>query len=349
MHHLIRKLLSVGAVAIAVAGLSPAFATTPPDPYGPYPEGEPHYFEPPPELSEPPRYFEPPPTGGELPPPAYTGWSHDPAKQGMIDLRAAMPIEGCNAPGGLVRITDSDEPGSAQFWCGTPPECLAVGTAYNESCKFVPYCRRDPRGNPAGAPGANGCRDPEDLICVSTGLHPVGGKCPPPVVPPPPPPPCVLNPSAPGCTPPPPPATCPDGSPAPGGNVALCPTDPCAVAPWTKPECIVTPPGPCEIDPASCQPPPPIDPCVLDPASCAGGGGTGGGGTTPPPPPPPQYCPDGSVMGPGGCPEKPIPSTCGYSCWGFLISCTGACDCPLTDGAPDNTRSCDGTGDGGGF
>lgn len=90
-------------------------------------------------------------------------FTYDPAKEGMRDLRdlrEMLPIEGCNVPGGLVRITDRDEPGSAAYWCGTPPHCLAEGTDPVDSCRYVPFCRREPRGNPNGIPGANGCRDP---------------------------------------------------------------------------------------------------------------------------------------------------------------------------------------------
>lgn len=104
-------------------------------------------------------------------------FTYDPAKEGMRDLREMLPIEGCNVPGGLVRITDRDEPGSAAYWCGPPPHCLAEGTHPVDSCRYVPFCRREPRGNPNGIPGANGCRDPEDLICVSSGEHPEGGLC----------------------------------------------------------------------------------------------------------------------------------------------------------------------------
>lgn len=108
-----------------------------------------------------------------------SGWSWDPARQGMVNLRVVKPIEGCLAPGGLQRITDIDEPGSAQFWCGTPPFCLTdAGLTASEQCRFVSYCRRDPRGDPNGRPGANPCRDPEDLICVNTGLPPIAGRCP---------------------------------------------------------------------------------------------------------------------------------------------------------------------------
>lgn len=106
-----------------------------------------------------------------------SGWSYDPSTQGMRDLRELLPIEGCNAPGGLTRITDRDESDSAPFWCGTPPHCLAEGTNGVDACVFVPYCRREPRGDPSGISGGNGCRDPEDLLCVSSGAHPEGGQC----------------------------------------------------------------------------------------------------------------------------------------------------------------------------
>jgi len=102
---------------------------------------------------------------------------YDPAKESMADLRAMLPIEGCNVPGGLQRISDWDEPSSVPFWCGTPPHCLNVGLAYADSCVFIKHCRRDPRYDPNGAPGANGCRDPEDLVCVGSGAHPEGGYC----------------------------------------------------------------------------------------------------------------------------------------------------------------------------
>ena len=175
---------------------------------------------------------------GVIQPVMAAQWSHDPSTQGMIDLFATRTIEGCNAPGGLQRITDRDEPNSAPFWCGTPPHCLREGTQYVDSCRYVPYCRREPRHDPNGAPGANGCRDPQDLVCVSSGAPPEGGlclqtcwdgsrilfsqECPPPppppcdplvdicdVGPPPPPPSCATNPSL--CEPPPPPEYCPDG------------------------------------------------------------------------------------------------------------------------------------------
>ncbi len=106
-----------------------------------------------------------------------SGWSYDPSTQGMRDLRELLPIEGCNAPGGLTRITDRDESDSAPFWCGTPPHCLAENTNGADACVFVPYCRREPRYNPSGISGGNGCRDPEDLRCVSSGAPPEGGKC----------------------------------------------------------------------------------------------------------------------------------------------------------------------------
>ena len=102
---------------------------------------------------------------------------YDPSVEGMRDLRDMLPIEGCNVPGGLVKITDRDEADSAPYWCGQPPHCLRESTHPVDSCRYVPYCRREPRGDPNGIPGANGCRDPQDLICVSSGQHPEGGMC----------------------------------------------------------------------------------------------------------------------------------------------------------------------------
>lgn len=119
-----------------------------------------------------------------------SGWSMDPSKQGMRDLRSVRPIEGCMAPGGLQRIISSDEPGSGAFWCGTPPYCLTqAAVPGNWHCTIVQYSRRDPRGDPNGRPGANPVRNPEDLRCVNTGNPPVNGQCPLPPPPPPPPPP----------------------------------------------------------------------------------------------------------------------------------------------------------------
>ena len=256
---------------------------------------------------------------GAIQPAMAAQWSHDPSTQGMIDLFATRTIEGCNAPGGLQRITDRDEPNSAPFWCGTPPHCLREGTQYVDSCRYVPYCRREPRHDPNGAPGANGCRDPQDLVCVSSGLPPEGGlclqtcwdgsrilfsqQCPPPppppcdplvdicnVGPPPPPPPpppsCVLNPSL--CEPP-PPEYCPDGSLK---TAAGCPVDPCV------------------LNPSLCEPPPEycpdgvtplswgcwVDPCLTDPASCE-----------PPPPPPPEPPPPPPPPEPPPPPPPPEP------------------------------------------
>lgn len=114
------------------------------------------------------------PSVAEVMPDGYI--TYDPAKEGMRDLSELLPIEGCNAPGGLTRTTDTDEPGSAAFWCGQPPECLAEGTPVAKRCKYVRYCRREPRGDPNGAPGANGCRNPEDLRCPSGGM-PNNGRC----------------------------------------------------------------------------------------------------------------------------------------------------------------------------
>ena len=108
------------------------------------------------------------------------GWTYNPAIDGMQDLRALKPIEGCNEPGGLRRINSTDEPGSSSpFWCGEPPFCLTDAAApTNEQCTIVPFSRRDPRGDPNGRPGANGVRDPDDLRCVNTGLQPIAGRCP---------------------------------------------------------------------------------------------------------------------------------------------------------------------------
>lgn len=108
------------------------------------------------------------------------GWTYDPAKDGMKDLRALKPIEGCLAPGGLVKITSTDEPGvSAPYWCGKPPFCLTdAATPLGEQCTILPYSRRNPRYDPNGAPGANGVRNPQDLRCVNTGLMPIAGRCP---------------------------------------------------------------------------------------------------------------------------------------------------------------------------
>lgn len=129
-----------------------------------------------------------------------SGWSMDPSKQGMRDLRSVRPIEGCMAPGGLQRIISSDEPGSGAFWCGTPPYCLTqAAVPGNWHCTIVQYSRRDPRGDPNGRPGANPVRNPEDLRCVNTGNMPINGQCP---LPPPPPP---DEPGDPGDPPPPPP------------------------------------------------------------------------------------------------------------------------------------------------
>lgn len=122
------------------------------------------------------------------------------AAQSSTGLTIQMPvlprIEGCNAPGGLVRIESSDEPGSAPYWCGVPPMCLTVASgAFNGTsfhCDINAYARREPRGNPAGLPGANGVRDPDDLTCQAglyAGGRPVGGICPPAPTPPAPPPP----------------------------------------------------------------------------------------------------------------------------------------------------------------
>src|SRR6218665_2723952 len=173
-------------------------------------------------------------------------WTYDPAKEGMADLRAILPIEGCNVPGGLQGISDRDEPSSVPFWSGTPPHCLNVGLAHADSCVFIKHCRRDPRYDPNGAPGANGCRDPEDLICVGSGAHPEGGYClqtgsdgsripfpqasPPPPQPPAPRPPTPTRPAPPVTPPvtpdpvPPPVQICSDGSiMTPNGCPQYCP------------------------------------------------------------------------------------------------------------------------------
>jgi hypothetical protein len=108
------------------------------------------------------------------------GWTYDPAKDGMKSLRNLKPIEGCLAPGGLQRITHSDEPGmSAFFWCGPPPFCLTEpAISVGERCLVLQYARREPRYDPNGMPGVNGVRDPEDLRCENTGLMPINGRCP---------------------------------------------------------------------------------------------------------------------------------------------------------------------------
>lgn len=108
------------------------------------------------------------------------GWYYDPSVHGMLDLKAIRPIEGCNLPGGLTKITSSDEPGvSAPFWCGTPPFCLTdSATGVSESCTIMPYARRNPRYSPTGTPGVNSIRNPEDLRCGNTGLQPINSRCP---------------------------------------------------------------------------------------------------------------------------------------------------------------------------
>lgn len=108
-----------------------------------------------------------------------TGWSYNPAKEGMKDLFQMRPIEGCNVAGGLQPITSSDEGDSAMFWCGTPPYCLTQpAIAAGEQCTILQYARRNPRYDPNGTPGANGVRDPDDLRCSNTGLPPINGRCP---------------------------------------------------------------------------------------------------------------------------------------------------------------------------
>jgi len=101
-------------------------------------------------------------------------------------------IDGCNAPGGLVKILQSDEPGSAPFWCGTPPSCLTASTFDGNTypCTILQYARRNPKYSPTGAPGANGITN-SDLICSggqNAGGNPNSGVCPPVASPPPPPP-----------------------------------------------------------------------------------------------------------------------------------------------------------------
>lgn len=123
----------------------------------------------------------------------------------QVNQRDLPQIDGCMAPGGLVRVTSQSEANDSPFWCGTPPMCLTVlpgafnGTSYH--CSINPYSRREPRGNPAGAAGANPVRVPEDLTCeqgLYAGGRPVGGICPPIPVPPPPPPPPAPAPSVTG-------------------------------------------------------------------------------------------------------------------------------------------------------
>lgn len=198
-------------------------------------------------------------------------WTYDPAKEGMADLRAMLPIEGCNVPGGLQRISDRDEPSSVPFWCGTPPHCLNVGLAYADSCVFIKHCRRDPRYDPNGAPGANGCRDPEDLICVGSGAHPEGGHC--------------LQ-------------TCWDGSRIPFSQA--CPPSPTPSSPPPTPQ-------PRSAAPIEYCPDGSVkngSTCPEQPLVCSDGSIMGPSGC-------PQYCPDGKLMPPGGCPaETPkIPPT----------------------------------------
>ena len=108
------------------------------------------------------------------------GWTYDPSIDGMKSLRDMKPIEGCNIPGGLQRVTSSDEPGkSTQFWCGSPPFCLTdAATPLAEQCTILPFTRRDPRYDPNGKPGVNGVRDPDDLVCTNMGLPPINGRCP---------------------------------------------------------------------------------------------------------------------------------------------------------------------------
>ena len=258
---------------------------------------------------------------GAIQPAIAAQWSHDPSTQGMIDLFATRTIEGCNAPGGLQRITDRDEPNSAPFWCGTPPHCLREGTQYVDSCRYVPYCRREPRHDPNGAPGANGCRDPQDLVCVSSGLPPEGGlclqtcwdgsrilfsqECPPPPPPPcdplvdicdvgpPPPPSCATNPAL--CPPPPPPPEyCPDGVTL---LVAGCPTTEYC------PDGTVKTAAGCGVPATEYCP----DGVTLVSAGC----------------PTVEYCPDGSVKTAAGCGAPPI-----QYCPDGVTPLSAGCYCP---------------------
>lgn len=84
-------------------------------------------------------------------------------------------IDGCTVPGGLQPITSSDGPNDAPFWCGPPPYCLTMVVGSPERCHIVPGSRNG---------GANGVRNPQDLICDVTNINPTGpthafpGRCP---------------------------------------------------------------------------------------------------------------------------------------------------------------------------
>ncbi|WP_234265192.1 hypothetical protein [Hydrogenophaga sp. NFH-34] len=108
------------------------------------------------------------------------GWYMDPSVHGMLDTFQIRRIEGCNEPGGLTEITSSDEPGvNAPYWCGPAPFCLTTpAVAAGERCSILPYSTRNPRYSAAGAPGANGVRNPTDLRCDNTGLAPINSRCP---------------------------------------------------------------------------------------------------------------------------------------------------------------------------
>lgn len=91
---------------------------------------------------------------------------NDPAIHGMQTLPV---VEGCNVPGGLRPITSSDGPNDAMFWCGVPPYCLEQVVGSPERCHIIPGSRNG---------GTTGVRDPEDLRCDLSGVHPTGGRCP---------------------------------------------------------------------------------------------------------------------------------------------------------------------------
>lgn len=202
-------------------------------------------------------------------------------------IRFTMPalprIDGCMASGGLQRITTSDEPGSAMYWCGVPPQCLTVvpggfnGTSHH--CTIASYSRREPRGSATGLPGVNAVRDPQDLTCQAgalAGMQPSSGICPP--SPPPP----VPDPSwwDPG----------PGAAPSP---VAIAPTP----APWYDPgPAYVAPPPPPSNGPAPVWLPDPPAPAPVPPPVPWGGQAEDPGpgvGATP-------GDSDGTGPGPGG-------------------------------------------------
>lgn len=91
---------------------------------------------------------------------------NDPAIHGMQTLPV---VEGCNVPGGLRPITSSDGPNDAMFWCGVPPYCLEQVVGSPERCHIIPGSRNG---------GTTGVRDPLDLRCDLSGVHPTGGRCP---------------------------------------------------------------------------------------------------------------------------------------------------------------------------